>query len=92
MQGQEDIMRGRKAAVCSLEARTELIGSEIVRDAGRGIRGEGSPAAAKEAAIRKGEFEVSLLRDNAIILAGARRIEGWSAPRPRAGGRGLRHG
>lgn len=75
-QAQSELIKGRKAALDSLEALNELIGSEIVRDAARGIRGEGSPAAAKAAAIRKGEFEVGLTRDNALILAGARRIEG----------------
>lgn len=68
----QELIKGRKEAVDMLSRLNDTIENNIVSTAASGITGEGSPAAASEAAIEKGNFEIGITRDNAIINAGAR--------------------
>lgn len=67
-----ELLKGKREAIDAMEALNKTLAGRTVAVAASGITGEGSPGAGREAAIKKAEFETSIIRSNAAINAGAR--------------------
>lgn len=73
IQSKSDELQGRLDALRIVEDLNETIGADIAQKFASGVKGSGSVAAAQEAAIEKGEFELEIARSSGEISAASRR-------------------
>lgn len=75
IQAKQEILSGREDALKALKALNRDLAQQTVAGYASGITGAGSAGAAKDAAIREGEYQVSIARENADMRAAQRRSQ-----------------
>lgn len=70
----QELLRGREEALRSVEQLNKDLAASVVAGFASGLQPSGSVHAAQVAAIKDGNYQINLERDNAEIAAGGRRL------------------
>jgi len=90
MQAKQELLSGREDALKALKSLNQTLASQTVAGYASGVTGVGSASVAKDQAIREGEYQISIARDNAEMRSASRRSQarqyGIESSQARTGG------